>query len=157
MPVTTLVATVASLTAGRWYDRTGPRAVFATAAAVYVLAYGLFAAGGHNAIVVALGFAAAGAGIGLAEPTQSTVVAQLLPDRLRGSGFGVLGAVQATGDVVATVVAGLLYTVASPDGGVRLRRGVDGGRGGRLWNAACITALAPRRLMERNVTSRSSV
>jgi MFS family permease len=109
-----LIATVASLTAGRWYDRTGPRAVFATAAAVYVLAYGLFAAGGHNAIVVTLGFAAAGAGIGLAEPTQSTVVAQLLPDRLRGSGFGVLGAVQATGDVVATVVAGLLYTLASP-------------------------------------------
>jgi hypothetical protein len=42
------------------------------------------------------------------------VVAQLLPDRLRGSGFGVLGAVQATGDLVATVVAGLLYTLISP-------------------------------------------
>jgi MFS family permease len=65
-------------------------------------------------MVVALGFALAGAGIGLAEPTQSAVVSQLLPDRLRGSGFGVIGAVQATGDVVATVVAGVLYTVASP-------------------------------------------
>jgi MFS family permease len=65
-------------------------------------------------MVVALGFALAGAGIGLAEPTQSAVVSQLLPDRLRGGGFGVIGAVQATGDVVATVVAGVLYTVASP-------------------------------------------
>ncbi|BBY19834.1 hypothetical protein MSTO_00390 [Mycobacterium stomatepiae] len=55
-------------------------------------------------------FALAGAGIGLAEPTQSAVVSQLLPDRLRGRGFGVLGAIQAAGDVVATVVAGLLYT-----------------------------------------------
>ena len=64
--------------------------------------------------VIALAFAAAGAGIGLAEPTQSAVVSQLLPDHLRGSGFGVLGAVQAAGDVVATVVAGVLYTVASP-------------------------------------------
>jgi MFS family permease len=108
------VATAASLAAGRWYDRAGPRMVFATGAAVYVIAYVVFAAGSHSAVIVALGFALAGAGIGLAEPTQSAVVSQLLPDRLRGSGFGVLGAVQATGDVVATIVAGVLYTVASP-------------------------------------------
>jgi MFS family permease len=109
-----VVATLASLVAGRWYDRVGPRGVFAAGAAVYVIAYGAFAAGFHGVIAVALAFAAAGAGIGLAEPTESAVVAQLLPDRLRGSGFGVLGAVQATGDVVATVVAGLLYTLVSP-------------------------------------------
>lgn len=42
------------------------------------------------------------------------VIAHLLPDHLRGSGFGVLGAVQATGDLVATVVAGILYTLRSP-------------------------------------------
>ena len=109
-----VVATLASLVAGRWYDRVGPRRVFAAGAAVYVIAYGAFSAGFHGVIAVALTFAAAGAGIGLAEPTESAVVAQLLPDRLRGSGFGVLGAVQATGDVVATVVAGLLYTLVSP-------------------------------------------
>lgn len=108
------VATVASLVAGPWYDRAGPRAVFATGAAFYVVGYLVFAAGAVSALVIALGFALAGAGIGLAETTQSAVVSQLLPDRLRGSGFGVLGAVQASGDVVATVVAGVLYTVASP-------------------------------------------
>ncbi|WP_254848287.1 MFS transporter [Mycobacterium sp. SP-6446] len=108
------VATAASLAAGRWYDGTGPRTVFATGAAVYVIGYAVFAAGPHSALAIALGFALAGAGIGLAEPTQSAVVSQLLPDRLRGSGFGVLGAVQATGDLVATVVAGVLYAVVSP-------------------------------------------
>jgi MFS family permease len=109
-----VIATVASLVAGRWYDRAGPGVVFATGAAVYVIAYGAFSAGVHSTIGVVMAFVAAGAGIGLAEPTESAVVSQLLPDRLRGSGFGVLGAVQATGDVVATVVAGLLYTLISP-------------------------------------------
>jgi MFS family permease len=109
-----MVATLASLIAGRWFDHAGPRVVFATGAAVYVIAYCAFAIGSHSDVVVAIAFAAAGAGIGLAEPTESGVVAQLLPDRLRGSGFGVLGAVQSTGDLVATVIAGLLYTLASP-------------------------------------------
>lgn len=108
------IAAVASLAAGRWYDRAGPRLVFASGAAAYVIAYGVFAVGAHTLPVVVLAFAAAGAGIGLAEPTESAVVARLLPDRLRGSGFGVLGIVQATGDVAATVVAGFLYTFASP-------------------------------------------
>jgi MFS family permease len=108
-----MIATIASLIGGRWYDQAGPRTVFAAGAAAYVIGYGAFAASGHNAVVVALAFAAAGVGIGLAEPTESALVAQLLPDRLRGSGFGVLGAVQATGDLVATVIAGLLYTLAS--------------------------------------------
>jgi MFS family permease len=109
-----VVATFASLLAGRWFDRAGPRVVFATGAVVYVGAYCAFAVGSHSAPAVALAFVAAGAGVGFAEPTESAVVAQLLPDRLRGSGFGVLGAVQATGDLVATVVAGLLYTLISP-------------------------------------------
>lgn len=109
-----VIATLTSLVAGRWYDRTGPRVVFAAGAAVYVVGYGLFAAGPNSMWLLVVAFGAAGAGIGLAEPTQSAVVAQLLPDHLRGSGFGVLGVVQASGDVVATVVAGVLYTVVSP-------------------------------------------
>ncbi len=109
-----VVATFASLVAGPWFDRAGPRVVFATGAVVYVIAYSAFAVGSHSVLAVAVAFAAAGAGIGFAEPTESAVVAQLLPDRLRGSGFGVLGAVKAVGDLVATVVAGLLYTLFSP-------------------------------------------
>ncbi|KZS68044.1 MAG: MFS transporter [Mycobacterium pseudokansasii] len=109
-----VIATLASLVAGRWYDRAGPRVVFAAGAAVYVVGYGVFAAGGNSVWLLLVAFGAAGAGIGLAEPTESAVVAQLLPDRLRGTGFGLLGVVKASGDVVATVVAGVLYTVVSP-------------------------------------------
>jgi MFS family permease len=109
-----VVAAVASLVAGHWLDRVGPRVVFACGCAVYVVGYAVFAVGPHQPVVLVAGFALAGAGIGAAEPTQSAVFAHLLPDHLRGSGFGVLGAVQAAGDLVATVVAGVLYTVFSP-------------------------------------------
>lgn len=109
-----VVAAVASLIAGRWYDHTRPWVIFAAGAAAYVLSYVLFAAGPHSAALLMCAFAAAGAGIGFAEPTQSAVVAQLLPDRLRGSGFGVLGVVRAAGDLVATIVAGALYVAVSP-------------------------------------------
>lgn len=99
---------------GHWIDRIGPRVVLAVGAAVYVLAYAGFAIGPHAWWWLLIAFTLAGTGIGLAETSESTFVAQLLPDRLRGSGFGVLGAVQATGDLVATVVVGILYTVVSP-------------------------------------------
>ena len=50
----------------------------------------------------------------LAETSESTLVARALPDSLRGSGFGVLGGVQALGDIVSTVTVGILYVVFSP-------------------------------------------
>ncbi len=108
-----VVAAIASLGGGYLTDRLGPRPVFAAAAAAYVLGYLGFALGGGVG-VVASSFALAGAGIGLAETAQSTLVARLLPDRLRGSGFGVLGAVQAGGALLASAIAGVLYAAVSP-------------------------------------------
>jgi MFS family permease len=109
-----VTATIAALLGGRWLDRAGPRAVFATGAGLYVLAYAGFAVGPTSPVLLAAGFAVAGAGIGLAETAESTVVARLLPDELRGSGFGVLGAVQSAGDLLASAVVGLLYALVSP-------------------------------------------
>jgi MFS family permease len=39
---------------------------------------------------------------------------RLAPEHLRGSAFGLLATVQAGGNVIASTIAGLLYTVASP-------------------------------------------
>jgi MFS family permease len=108
------LATLASAAGGHWIDRAGPRVVFAAAAALYVAAYGLFAGSWHAWPPLLGAFALAGAGIGLAETAESTLVAQLVPERLRGSGFGALGAVQAAGDFAASAVVGLLWTVISP-------------------------------------------
>ena len=107
-------ATLASLGGGRLADRFSPRGVFAAGAAVYVLGYAVFAWEQHQWPIVLIGFLLAGVGIGFAETAESTVVAQLLPAHLRSNGFGVLGLVQSFGDLGATVVAGILWSVFSP-------------------------------------------
>jgi MFS family permease len=109
-----LTAAVVALVGGVWVDRRGPRLVFAAGAAAYVLAYGGFAFPIHHWPLLAGCFCLAGAGIGLAETAESTLVAQLLPDRLRGSGFGLLGGLQSAGDLLSSTIVGLLYVAATP-------------------------------------------
>ncbi|MHB8274256.1 MAG: MFS transporter [Dermatophilaceae bacterium] len=107
-------ASLASLGGGQLADRLSARTVFAAGAGVYVLGYALFAWEQHQWPILLIGFLLSGLGIGFAETAESTVVAQLLPDHLRGNGFGVLGLVQSFGDLGATLVAGILWSVFSP-------------------------------------------
>ncbi len=107
-------ATAAALGGGQLADRLNPRLVFGAGAAVYVAGYAVFAWDQHAWPVLLAGFLLAGVGIGFAETAESTVVAHALPDHLRGNGFGVLGLVQAVGDLGATLVAGLLWALVSP-------------------------------------------
>lgn len=107
-------AAVSALAGGQLIDRTNPRMVFAAGAAVYVLGYGIFAIDQHRWLVIAAAFVLSGVGIGLGETAESTTVALMLPDHLRGNGFGVLGLVQSFGDLGATLVAGVLWAVFSP-------------------------------------------
>lgn len=102
---------------GEWVDRAGPRIVFAAGALLYVFAYAGFAWALPAWWFLLIAFSVAGAGIGLAETAESTLVARMLPDHLRGSGFGIIGAVQAGGNLVGTVVVGILYAVVSPTAG----------------------------------------
>lgn len=106
-------ATVAALGGGHLVDRLGPRTVFAAGGSAYVLGYGLLAVEQHSWPVLLLAFLLAGVGIGFAETAESTLVARMLPDRLRGNGFGVLGLVQSLGDLASSVVVGVLWTVFS--------------------------------------------
>lgn len=107
------VATGAALVGGQLADRVSPRLVFALGAAGFLAGYLIFAAGPRSWLPLLLAFALAGAGIGLAETAQSAVVAAALPDELRSNGFGLLGLVQALGDVGSTLVAGLLWSQVS--------------------------------------------
>jgi MFS family permease len=84
-----VAATVASIPAGRLGDRRGAVLVLVLGVGLFGLAYVGFAAGG-------------------------TSVLALAPIELRGSAFGLLAAVQSFGNLAASAVAGLLWTLASP-------------------------------------------
>lgn len=105
---------VVALLGGHWLDRASARLVFATGAGLYVLAYVGFSLPTHSPLALMAAFALAGCGIGLAETAESTLFARLLPDHLRGTGFGVLGATQAAGDLASSTLVGILYVAASP-------------------------------------------
>ncbi|MGH2997744.1 MAG: MFS transporter [Gaiellaceae bacterium] len=109
-----LVASFVAYGGGHWLDRAGPRVVFASGAAVYIAGYALFALPTHSIALIAVAFLLAGSGIGFAETAESALMARLLPDRLRGSGFGLLGGVQSLGDFASSAAVGLLWTAASP-------------------------------------------
>ena len=50
----------------------------------------------------------------MTDTAESALVARLLPDELRGSGFGLLGGVQSLGDFVSSAAVGLVWTLVSP-------------------------------------------
>jgi MFS family permease len=108
------VGSALSFPAGRSVDRRGSAAVFAAAVSLFGLAYAGFAfASGSWPVLLGL-FALAGAAMGLADTAESALVARLLPDELRGSGFGLLGGVQSLGDFVSSAGVGLVWTAVSP-------------------------------------------
>lgn len=112
-----VAATAASFPAGGLSDKLGRRGpLFVTAAGVaaFLLAYLLFAVSGPVLLLLGVAFALAGIGIGCAETAEHAAVAAFAPEAIRGSSFGLLATVQAIGNVAASVVAGLLYTVVSP-------------------------------------------
>ena len=113
-----LAATLASVPAGRLADRRGAVVVLAGGVACFLLAYVGFAATGPSIAALALCFAAAGIAIGCVETAEHAAVATLAPADLRGSAFGFLAAVQSFGNLAASAVAGVLWTVVSPAAGL---------------------------------------
>ncbi len=122
-----VAASLASVPAGRAADRLGVRGpvlVLTTGVAGFALAYAGFALAGGAAIggstagggvaVLAAPFVLAGLAIGAVETAQHAAVAGLAPEALRGSAFGLLAAVQAVGNLAASVVAGVIWTAVSP-------------------------------------------
>ncbi|KJE22633.1 arabinose efflux permease family protein [Frankia torreyi] len=112
-----VAATLASVPAGHLADRLGERGpvrVFAVGVAAFAGAYGLLATDITGVALLAAPFLLAGLGIGAVETAQHAAVAALAPTDLRGSAFGLLATVQSLGNLAASTVAGVLWTVVSP-------------------------------------------
>lgn len=109
-----VTATVSSLLGGRLSDRRGPHLVLALGFAAFGVAYAGFALDSASIALLLALFVAAGIGIGFVETAEHAAVARLAPEEIRGSAFGLLAAVQAFGNLAASGVAGLIWTLASP-------------------------------------------
>ena len=112
-----LAATVASIPAGRIADRLGsdgPLRVLTAGVVLFTVAYFGFAAGSTSWVLLAVPFLAAGAAIGCIETAEHSAVATHAPTTLRGSAFGLLAAIQSLGNLTASTIAGLLWTLVSP-------------------------------------------
>jgi len=110
-----VAATLTSVPAGHLSDRTSPRLVLAAGVLAFLLAYGIFAATGASVPVLLLAFVLAGVGIGFVETAEHAAVAVAAPADIRGSAFGLLAAVQSFGNLAASGIAGLIWTLASPE------------------------------------------
>jgi len=107
-------ATVASLPAGRMSDRWGPIGVLMGGIFFFLVAYLGFAVSVPSVALLAASFVVAGLAIGCIETSEHVAVAALAPTDLRGSAFGLLATVQSFGNIVASGIAGLLWTLVSP-------------------------------------------
>lgn len=102
-----LAATLVSVPAGHHADRRGAIRVMAAGAIAFASAYAWFAVGPTGVLALAPAFILAGIGIGCAETAEHAAVAALAPTELRGSAFGLLAAIQATGNLAASTIAGI--------------------------------------------------
>jgi len=59
-------------------------------------------------------FLLAGVAIAITDALERTVAADLLPERLRGTGYGTLATVNGIGDFGSSTVVGYLWSVISP-------------------------------------------
>lgn len=100
--------------AGSLADRIGRRRVLIGGIGLFAVACGLGATDPNRAWVLALAFVLAGASAALVETAQGSHASELLPSAIRGRGFGLLGLVDGIGDLVSSLVVGLLWTVTSP-------------------------------------------
>jgi MFS family permease len=107
-------AMVISVPAGHVTDRRGATAVLVVGAFGALAAFVGFALAGASVGLLAALFALAGTGKGAVETAQGAAVALLAPPALLGSAFGALATIQSFANLAASVLAGALWSLVSP-------------------------------------------
>lgn len=137
-----VAATLSSVPAGRLADRIGPVRSMAVGVALFLGAYLGLALTDGSVAVLAAAFVGAGIAIGTVETSEHTAVAGHAPEELRGSAFGLLAAGQSLGNLIASGVAGLLWTAAGPTAAFLVAAG---------WMAVSLGLLVGPMLRDRTV------
>ena len=112
-----VVNAAASYPAGALADRVGKRGVLAVGYLLAVVAFAGFIFEPPTIPMLALLFGIAGIHDAVQKAVEKSLAAEILPKASRGSGFGVLAAVNGVGDLISSVVVGLLWTKVSANSG----------------------------------------
>ncbi len=121
------VSAAATFPAGRAADRRGKGRVLAAGYLLGAACNVLLAVAYRSTAAVAAAFVISGIYIGVEETVEKAMIAERLPRESRSWGLGVLAAVNAAGDMVSSVMVGLLW---------------DRGSGGMAFGAAAGFSIA---------------
>jgi MFS family permease len=111
------VSAAASYPAGALGDRMGKRTLLATGYLVAVVAFAGFIFAPPTIPILASLFGLAGVHGAVQQSLEKSLAAEILPVAVRGSGFGVLAAVNGIGDLVSSIAVGALWSGVSPNAG----------------------------------------
>jgi MFS family permease len=134
-----IVNAAASYPAGALGDRIGKRNLLALGYLTGAAAYAGFIFVSPTIPVLIVLFGLAGIHGAMQASLEKSMAAELLPQRVRGSGFGVLATVNGIGDLVSSIAVGVLWSSVSPHAGF-LYAGIF-----TLAGSALIYFLVPRK------------
>jgi MFS family permease len=112
-----VVFALAAYPAGALGDRLGKRGMLAFGYAVAAAMCLGFIFAPPTLAWLGLLFALAGIHAAIQQATEKSMAAELLAAEIRGTGFGVLAAVNGVGDFASSIVVGALWTIVSPAAG----------------------------------------
>jgi MFS family permease len=134
-----IVNAAASYPAGALGDRIGKRNLLALGYLTGTAAYTGFIFVSPTIPVLVVLFGLAGVHGAMQASLEKSMAAELLPQQVRGSGFGVLATVNGIGDLVSSITVGVLWSSVSPNAGF-LYAGIF-----TLVGAALVYFFAPRK------------
>jgi len=111
------VDAAASYPAGALADRMSKRVILAVGYLFAVLAFAGFIFEPPTIPMLAILFGLAGIHGAVQQSVEKSLAAELLPKANRGSGFGVLATVNGIGDLISSVVVGVLWSSVSANAG----------------------------------------
>jgi MFS family permease len=107
----------ASYPAGALGDRIGKRGLLAIGYLVGVVSYAGFIFEQPTIPVLVALFGLAGVHDAFQQSLEKSLAAELLPESIRGTGFGVLATANGIGDFVSSIAVGALWSLMSPVAG----------------------------------------